>query len=166
MPYIIVATILWHFIHLPITMYLIYLCCAVRSAAGLYVPYCMHIKVCLFTYFIVCVRPLCHIAVLQLKLFHSVLVFLSLLCNVCAGQSAEVYRGHLGSYGITGELALRPVASLSGGQKSRLAFALITASRYVHVHVIRYTWFNRTHAVVWVCSGLGYPLWHMVVCVC
>ena len=47
------------------------------------------------------------------------------------GNTMEAYRAHLGSYGITGDLALRPVAFLSGGQKSRLAFALMTYPRYV-----------------------------------
>ena len=56
------------------------------------------------------------------------------------GKNLEEYRAHLGSYGITGELALRPVVSLSGGQKSRLAFSLMAVTRYyscmytVHVH--------------------------------
>jgi ATP-binding cassette subfamily F protein 3 len=44
------------------------------------------------------------------------------------GRSIEDYRAHLGSYGITGELALRPITSLSGGQKSRLAFSLMTVT--------------------------------------
>jgi ATP-binding cassette subfamily F protein 3 len=35
-------------------------------------------------------------------------------------------RRHLGSMGITGELSLQRVRTLSGGQKSRVAFALIT----------------------------------------
>lgn len=42
------------------------------------------------------------------------------------GQAEEEYRHQLGRYGITGELATRPVASLSGGQKSRVAFAQMT----------------------------------------
>uniref|UniRef100_A0A1A8R911 ATP-binding cassette sub-family F member 3 n=1 Tax=Nothobranchius pienaari TaxID=704102 RepID=A0A1A8R911_9TELE len=55
--------------------------------------------------------------------------------NVCAvelllhkfpGRTEEEYRHQLGGYGITGELAVRPVASLSGGQKSRVAFAQMT----------------------------------------
>uniref|UniRef100_A0AAY4B9Z2 ATP-binding cassette sub-family F member 3 n=1 Tax=Denticeps clupeoides TaxID=299321 RepID=A0AAY4B9Z2_9TELE len=55
--------------------------------------------------------------------------------NVCSvellfkkfpGRLEEEYRHQLGSYGITGELATRPVASLSGGQKSRVAFAQMT----------------------------------------
>lgn len=44
----------------------------------------------------------------------------------CLGRTEEEYRHQLGRYGITGELATRPVASLSGGQKSRVAFAQMT----------------------------------------
>lgn len=43
-----------------------------------------------------------------------------------AGRTEEEYRHQLGGYGISGELATRPVASLSGGQKSRVAFAQMT----------------------------------------
>ena len=47
--------------------------------------------------------------------------------RVCVtGRTEEEYRHQLGGYGITGELATRPVASLSGGQKSRVAFAQMT----------------------------------------
>ena len=46
-----------------------------------------------------------------------------------AGMKDEEYRSYLGSFGVTGELALRPIASLSGGQKSRLAFALMAMPR-------------------------------------
>lgn len=46
-----------------------------------------------------------------------------------AGRTEEEYRHQLGGYGITGELAMRPVASLSGGQKSRVAFAQMTMPR-------------------------------------
>jgi len=35
------------------------------------------------------------------------------------------YRAHLGRYGISGELALQPIHTLSGGQKSRVVFALM-----------------------------------------
>nr|XP_039253628.1 LOW QUALITY PROTEIN: ATP-binding cassette sub-family F member 3-like [Styela clava] len=45
------------------------------------------------------------------------------------GKNIEEYRGQLGRYGITGDLALRSVQSLSGGQKSRLAFAIMTMTR-------------------------------------
>uniref|UniRef100_A0A3Q3MJY6 ATP-binding cassette sub-family F member 3 n=1 Tax=Mastacembelus armatus TaxID=205130 RepID=A0A3Q3MJY6_9TELE len=49
-----------------------------------------------------------------------------LLLNKFPGRTEEEYRHQLGGYGITGELAMRPVASLSGGQKSRVAFAQMT----------------------------------------
>ncbi|KAJ8878743.1 hypothetical protein PR048_019329 [Dryococelus australis] len=40
-----------------------------------------------------------------------------------AGKSVEEYRRQLGSFGVTGDMALQTVGSLSGGQKSRVAFA-------------------------------------------
>ncbi|CAJ0945188.1 unnamed protein product [Ranitomeya imitator] len=49
-----------------------------------------------------------------------------LLAKRFPGKVEEEYRHQLGSYGISGELAVRPVASLSGGQKSRVAFAQMT----------------------------------------
>ncbi|KAK4875584.1 hypothetical protein RN001_012006 [Aquatica leii] len=39
------------------------------------------------------------------------------------GKPIETYRRQLGSFGISGDLALQTVGSLSGGQKSRVAFA-------------------------------------------
>lgn len=39
------------------------------------------------------------------------------------GKSVEEYRRQLGSFGVSGDMALQIVASLSGGQKSRVAFA-------------------------------------------
>jgi ATP-binding cassette subfamily F protein 3 len=41
------------------------------------------------------------------------------------GSTVESYRGHLGSFGISGNLSLRPMYLLSGGQKSRVAFAAV-----------------------------------------
>uniref|UniRef100_A0A8C5M8C1 ATP-binding cassette sub-family F member 3 n=1 Tax=Leptobrachium leishanense TaxID=445787 RepID=A0A8C5M8C1_9ANUR len=49
-----------------------------------------------------------------------------LLAKRFPGKTEEEYRHQLGSYGISGELATRSVASLSGGQKSRVAFAQMT----------------------------------------
>uniref|UniRef100_UPI000EF46792 ATP-binding cassette sub-family F member 3-like n=1 Tax=Ciona intestinalis TaxID=7719 RepID=UPI000EF46792 len=49
-----------------------------------------------------------------------------LLARLFPGRNEEVYRHQLGSYGITGDLALRTINSLSGGQKSRLAFSLMS----------------------------------------
>ncbi|XP_068945424.1 ATP-binding cassette sub-family F member 3 isoform X2 [Petaurus breviceps papuanus] len=51
-----------------------------------------------------------------------------LLARKFPGRPEEEYRHQLGRYGISGELAVRPVASLSGGQKSRVAFAQMTMS--------------------------------------
>lgn len=45
------------------------------------------------------------------------------------GKPVEEYRRQLGSFGISGDLALQAIASLSGGQKSRVAFAKICMSR-------------------------------------
>ncbi|XP_044734390.1 ATP-binding cassette sub-family F member 3 [Chrysoperla carnea] len=39
------------------------------------------------------------------------------------GKSIEEYRRQLGSFGVSGDMALQTVGSLSGGQKSRVAFA-------------------------------------------
>ncbi|RKP29792.1 hypothetical protein METBISCDRAFT_23897 [Metschnikowia bicuspidata] len=41
------------------------------------------------------------------------------------GKSDEQYRTHLGSFGITGSLGLQKMELLSGGQKSRVAFAAL-----------------------------------------
>lgn len=49
-----------------------------------------------------------------------------LLAQRFPGIAQEIYRGVLGQYGVSGELATRPVSSLSGGQKSRVAFALMS----------------------------------------
>ena len=38
-------------------------------------------------------------------------------------------RAHLGSMGISGDLALQPIYTLSGGQKSRVSFAMVTWQR-------------------------------------
>jgi len=38
-------------------------------------------------------------------------------------------RAHLGSFGLSGDKALQPIYTLSGGQKSRLAFSWITFSK-------------------------------------
>lgn len=39
------------------------------------------------------------------------------------GKSLEIYRASLGKFGISGDLALQSIETLSGGQKSRVAFA-------------------------------------------
>jgi len=42
------------------------------------------------------------------------------------GVQLQTVRSHLGSFGLSGDLALRTINTLSGGQKSRLVFAVIT----------------------------------------
>ncbi|KAG7166121.1 ATP-binding cassette sub-family F member 3-like [Homarus americanus] len=48
-----------------------------------------------------------------------------LLQSKYSGKTIEEYRRQLGSFGVSGDLALQQVASLSGGQKSRVAFSLM-----------------------------------------
>ena len=48
------------------------------------------------------------------------------------GRKEEEYRHALGMFGVSADLAMRPIASLSGGQKSRLAFAIMAVPRFVH----------------------------------
>ncbi|XP_044755619.1 uncharacterized protein LOC123314401 isoform X1 [Coccinella septempunctata] len=52
-----------------------------------------------------------------------------LLQQAFPGKPSEEYRRQLGSFGISGDLALQTVASLSGGQKSRVAFARMCMER-------------------------------------
>lgn len=42
------------------------------------------------------------------------------------GKPIEQYRSHLGRFGVSGDLSLQPVSSLSGGQKSRVAFSVLS----------------------------------------
>jgi ATP-binding cassette subfamily F protein 3 len=54
------------------------------------------------------------------------------MAKLFPAEISETLRGHLGSFGITGNMALRPMYLLSGGQKSRVALSLI-AFRQPHV---------------------------------
>ncbi|KAH7959191.1 hypothetical protein HPB49_009160 [Dermacentor silvarum] len=62
----------------------------------------------------------------QLELGISSLEFMA---KQFPGKSSEYYRQQLGSFGVTGDLALQTIGSLSGGQKSRVAFALMSMLR-------------------------------------
>lgn len=42
------------------------------------------------------------------------------------GKSEQEYRSHLGAFGITGMTGLQKINTLSGGQKSRTAFAVLS----------------------------------------
>lgn len=43
-----------------------------------------------------------------------------------AGHNEQMLRAHLGSFGLGGDLVLRPIGTLSGGQKSRVVLAQLT----------------------------------------
>lgn len=45
------------------------------------------------------------------------------------GRSEQEYRQHLGGFGITGMTGLQTLKTLSGGQKSRVTFALLSLQR-------------------------------------
>lgn len=53
---------------------------------------------------------------------------LEFLATKFPGRTSEQYRSYLGKFGVSGDLSLQPLASLSGGQKSRVAFAVMSAS--------------------------------------
>ncbi|KDQ17743.1 hypothetical protein BOTBODRAFT_53272 [Botryobasidium botryosum FD-172 SS1] len=50
----------------------------------------------------------------------------SFLASKYPGKSEQEYRQHLGAFGITGLTGLQTIKTLSGGQKSRVAFALLS----------------------------------------
>lgn len=51
---------------------------------------------------------------------------LELLQNKFPGKNQEDYRAALGKFGVSGDMALQSIISLSGGQKSRVAFAAMS----------------------------------------
>ncbi|RYG46993.1 ATP-binding cassette domain-containing protein, partial [archaeon] len=48
------------------------------------------------------------------------------LLRIFPGAKPDAVRSHLGSFGISGDLALQRMGTMSGGQKSRVAFAILT----------------------------------------
>ena len=61
----------------------------------------------------------------QLDLNLSPVAFLALRLP---GKTEQEYRQHLGAFGITGMTGLQTLNTLSGGQKSRVTFALLSLS--------------------------------------
>ncbi|KAI9319315.1 P-loop containing nucleoside triphosphate hydrolase protein [Dichotomocladium elegans] len=59
----------------------------------------------------------------QLDLTKSAVAFMA---DAFPGKSEEEYRRHLGAFGITGMVGLQVMKTLSGGQKSRVAFACLS----------------------------------------
>ncbi len=62
----------------------------------------------------------------QLSMNQSPLQFMA---SKDPGKNEEHYRRYLGGFGITGDLSLQSLATLSGGQKSRVAFAAMTLTK-------------------------------------
>jgi len=54
---------------------------------------------------------------------------IQLLARRFPGRTVEEYRQQLGSFGVSGDLATQQVGSLSGGQKSRVAFSALCMAR-------------------------------------
>lgn len=57
----------------------------------------------------------------------------SFLAAKFPGKTEQEYRQHLGAFGITGTTGLQRIGTLSGGQKSRVAFAQLSL---MHPHVL------------------------------
>ncbi|KAF8519203.1 P-loop containing nucleoside triphosphate hydrolase protein [Gautieria morchelliformis] len=55
------------------------------------------------------------------------------LASKFPGKSEQEYRNHLGSFGLTGIIGLQLIGTLSGGQKSRVAFAALSLQ---HPHIL------------------------------
>lgn len=51
------------------------------------------------------------------------------LARLFPGQTEQEYRRHLGAFGITGMTSLQLIGTLSGGQKSRVSFAILSLQR-------------------------------------
>lgn len=53
------------------------------------------------------------------------------LARLFPGKSEQEYRGYLGAFGITGMTGLQLIGTLSGGQKSRVSFAILVSVCFV-----------------------------------
>lgn len=62
----------------------------------------------------------------QLSLVQSPLEYMA---SSFPSAKEPALRAHLGSMGVVGDMQLQPIYTLSGGQKSRVAFAFVTFSR-------------------------------------
>jgi ATP-binding cassette, subfamily F, member 3 len=51
------------------------------------------------------------------------------LAHRVPGKTEQEYRQHLGNFQITGMTGLQSIGTLSGGQKSRVAFAVLSLQR-------------------------------------
>lgn len=51
------------------------------------------------------------------------------LAHKFPGKTEQEYRSHLGNFQITGMTGLQTISTLSGGQKSRLAFSVLSMQK-------------------------------------
>jgi ATP-binding cassette subfamily F protein 3 len=51
------------------------------------------------------------------------------LAHKFPGKTEQEYRQHLGNFQISGMTGLQPIGTLSGGQKSRVAFSVLSLQR-------------------------------------
>jgi ATP-binding cassette, subfamily F, member 3 len=51
------------------------------------------------------------------------------LAHKFPGKTEQEYRQHLGNFQISGLKGLQPIGTLSGGQKSRVAFSVLSLQR-------------------------------------
>jgi ATP-binding cassette, subfamily F, member 3 len=61
------------------------------------------------------------------------------------GKTEQEYRQHLGNFQISGLKGLQPIGTLSGGQKSRVAFSVLSLQR-PHILLLDEV---RSHVFVW-----------------
>lgn len=68
---------------------------------------------------------------------------------------SQELRSFIGKFGLSGELAMKPMRFLSGGQKSRAAFALL-AYRKPHIVILdEPTNHLGVYVCLWLCNGVG-----------
>ena len=67
------------------------------------------------------------------------------LAHKFPGKTEQEYRQHLGNFQISGLKGLQPIGTLSGGQKSRVAFSVLSLQR-PHILLLDEV---RSHVFVW-----------------
>lgn len=74
------------------------------------------------------------------------------------GKVEQDYRSHLGAFGITGLTGLQKIGTLSGGQKSRVAFAVLSMQR---PHILLLDEVSADRSISSQCDADGQPSNHL-----